>query len=118
MTTNPIKDLKIVISLIMAGGPRGVAEQRIVQTKLNSVMRALHQLHDQAKGSDSIADLEATNAALVDSLNQALSDNSDLQEKLELITGEIDRLKGELKTERGRVTRLTNKLEEQDAENS
>jgi len=55
------KDLTIITSIVMAGGPRGVAEHRIVQTKLNSITARLKALE---AAPDTQADTDVDSLAL------------------------------------------------------
>lgn len=55
------KDLTVITSIVMAGGPRGVAEQRIVQTKLQAIRKLVRALEDQ----DTAADVDVEALAIV-----------------------------------------------------
>ena len=90
------KDLTIITSIVMAGGPRGVAELRIVQSKLNSItarVKALEAAPDAQADADvdSLALSRATEkvqaqAAELRSLSRA---NDILEEEVAKLTREV-----------------------------
>lgn len=55
------KDLIIITSIVMAGGPTGVAEHRIVQTKLNTITARVKALE---AAIDAKADADVDSLAL------------------------------------------------------
>ena len=62
---NALKELRILSSLIMSGGPRGVTEQRLAQNAISTVHKEL------AADDTKLAALEAENKKLKSELAKA-----------------------------------------------
>lgn len=106
MHSSAHNDMKYIMSMVMSGGPNGVAEQRIMQLKLSNVMKTIKAA--ETNDDEALTKLTREHRQIVENLD----------EKYGLVTGEIKRLKGKLIAANLKVTNLTKRLEKQDGKTS
>ena len=108
------KDLTIITSIVMAGGPRGVAEHRIVQTKLNSITARVKALE---AAPDAQADADADSLALsraTEKVQTQAAELRSLSRAHDILEEEVAKLTRELaaskKTHKKKPVRRSTKL--------